>query len=92
MSPAKTFQSLSPAWQALMTLAGAVSFGFMVALALSGWVAVPATVEAHGEAITANTRDIADLRRAQQSDSLRLVKIECYVVAIANHETPRCGL
>ena len=87
MTPRKMIESLSPAWQAFVALGGAIAFGFVVALALAGWVSLPSKVEAQGDAIVDVTSDVAMLKR-------KVDRIECVVVAQAVGADPRdrCGL
>lgn len=82
------FDRLSVGWQAALTLGGALSVGAGFGLALAGWVKLPDKVESQGDAIVEIRADVSELQRAQRADSLQLVKIECYVKAIALKRNP----
>jgi hypothetical protein len=87
VSPIHAFRNLSDLWQSAVVLGGAVSFGFVVALALAGWVKVPEKVEHQGEAIVALQADMASVKHD-------LPRIRCILEAMARKEDPatKCGL
>lgn len=94
MTPRTMWDGLSLGRQAFLALGSSVAFGFVVAMALAGWVELPAQVVEQGDALVAVQEDVRNLQRAQRSDSLRLARIECIVTAQAREQDPvdRCGL
>lgn len=85
---------LSPAWQALISVGGAITFGFVVALALAGWIELPAEVEEQGNAIVELRTDVSRLQRSDSSQTADLRRIRCLVEAAALKADPiaKCGL
>jgi hypothetical protein len=90
----QALQRFAATWGNLVAVGAAVAFGFIAALTLAGWMRLPEQVERQGDAIVANSEDIAALKRGARQDSLRLARIECVVVALARQTDPieRCGL
>lgn len=79
--------NLSAVWQSALVLAGAVSFGAMVAFALAGWIHLPEQVEAQGDALQVLQEDVYALKRD-------IPRMRCILEAIALREDPirKCGL
>jgi hypothetical protein len=93
MNP-RFFDKVRTEFQALLAIVGAFCAGTATALALAGWVGLPDTVDRQWEQIGQHSEEITALNRAQRADSLRLVRIECLVTAMATKGDPiqRCGL
>lgn len=85
---------LAATWQNLATIGGAVAFGAAVALALSGWMHLPADVEEQGDAIVELRTDLSRVQRSDSAQTADIKRTLCLVEAIVFEENPsrKCGL
>lgn len=94
MTRQQLIAGVAATWQNLAAIGGAVAFGFFVALALAGWVELPADVEEQGNAIVELRTDVSRLQRSDSVQTADLRRIRCLVEAMALKADPvnRCGL
>ena len=92
--PGSLLSKLTPTYAAGLTLVAMLGFGWSGRGKLAQWIDLPDTVESHGDVIVLLTEDMADVRRAQRADSVKIERIACLVTAMARQRDPveECGL